>query len=230
MGVKTALRKSERTRTLILDTALGLFRKNGFEDTTLRDIATAAGISLGSAYYYFESKESIIGAYYDFVQTEYISKAKDALATTSVFRTRLAAALHAKLDVLRDDRRILSGLFRYGGDPSHPLSWFGRHTEHLRRSSMEVMAEVVAVLRMPSDMRRVAPTLLWALEMGILLYFVHDGSAGQWRTRKLVEGVAGLAARLVGLIVSPFAKPLRSHGIRLLREAQLIPDLSEGQS
>jgi len=228
MGVKTALRKSDRTRALILDTALRLFRKEGFEDTTLRDIAAAAGISLGSAYYYFESKEAIIAAYYDFVQSDYILKAKEALASTPVFRARLAAVLHAKLDVLRDDRRILSGLFRFGGDPSHPLSWFGRHTEHLRRSSMEVMAEVTDVLHMPADTRRVAPTLLWALEMGILLYFVHDGSAGQWRTRKLIDGVAGLAARLAGLIVSPFAKPLRSHGIRLLREAQLISEFAEG--
>jgi len=32
---------------------------------------------------------------------------------------------------------------------------------------------------------------------------------------------------MVGFIVSPFAKPLRSHGIRLLREAQLLPDPME---
>jgi AcrR family transcriptional regulator len=227
MAVKTPVRKSDRTRKLILDTALGRFRRSGFEDATVREIAAAAGISLGSAYYYFESKEAIIGAYYDLVQTQYVSRAKDALALTSDFRARLAAVLHAKLDVLKDDRKILSGLFRYGGDASHPLSWFGRQTEHVRRSSMEVMAEAAAVLCMPPDVRRVTPTILWALEMGILLYFVHDESAGQWRTRKLVNGVAGFAARMVGFIVSPFAKPLRSHGIRLLREAQLLPEPME---
>ncbi|HKW44190.1 MAG TPA: TetR/AcrR family transcriptional regulator [Candidatus Eremiobacteraceae bacterium] len=227
MATRTQARKSDRTRKLILDTALRLFRKSGFEEATLRDIAAAAGISLGSTYYYFESKESIIGAYYEFVQSEYLARAKDALAVTPDFRARLAAVLHAKLDVLKDDRKILSGLFRYGGDPSHPLSWFGRQTEHIRRSSMGVMVEVAEVLRMPPDARRVTPTMLWALEMGVLLYFVHDGSVGQWRTRKLVDGVAALIGRMAGLIVSPFAKPLRSHGIRLLRDAQLLAEPSE---
>ncbi|WP_345706480.1 helix-turn-helix domain-containing protein [Kitasatospora paranensis] len=50
--------KSEQTRTLILDTAMRLFQERGYEKTTMRAIATEAGISVGNAYYYFEKKNS----------------------------------------------------------------------------------------------------------------------------------------------------------------------------
>ncbi|PYT48006.1 MAG: TetR family transcriptional regulator, partial [Acidobacteria bacterium] len=46
----------EKTRELILQTALRLFRGCGFEITTMRDIARAAEVATGAAYYYFPSK------------------------------------------------------------------------------------------------------------------------------------------------------------------------------
>jgi hypothetical protein len=49
--------KSEQTRSLILETALRLFQERGYDKTTMRAIATEAGVSVGNAYYYFESKE-----------------------------------------------------------------------------------------------------------------------------------------------------------------------------
>jgi AcrR family transcriptional regulator len=48
------------TRQRILDAALQAFRKQGFEATTTRDIATAAGIASGTLFNYFASKEAIV--------------------------------------------------------------------------------------------------------------------------------------------------------------------------
>jgi len=59
------IKKSEATRAQILDVALDLFRRHGFESTTMRGIAPEAGVSLGSAYYYFESKEDLVMAFYE---------------------------------------------------------------------------------------------------------------------------------------------------------------------
>src|SRR5688500_14466754 len=119
---------SEETRRHILDTALALFRDRGFEDTTIRDIAGRAGLSLGAAYYYFKSKEAIVGAYYDYVQQEHLARSREAFAAGGDLRDRLRAALHAKLDIMQEDQRLLRALFRYGGDPEHSLSWFGPAT------------------------------------------------------------------------------------------------------
>src|SRR5713101_1717111 len=116
---------SEETRRQILDTALALFRERGFEATTIRDIAGRAGLSLGAAYYYFRSKEAIVGAYYDYIQEEHQARAREAFMRAHNLRERLRAALHTKIDILQDDRRLLRALFRYGGEPNHPLTWFG---------------------------------------------------------------------------------------------------------
>lgn len=59
MTTATSIKKSEVTRARILDAALDLFRCQGFEETTMRGIAAAADVSLGSAYYYFQSKEDL---------------------------------------------------------------------------------------------------------------------------------------------------------------------------
>src|SRR5271163_2817773 len=72
--------KAQLTRSHILSTALRVFRERGLEAATMRELAAAAGASLGSAYYYFPSKEAIIQAYYDDVQSEHARRVAAALA------------------------------------------------------------------------------------------------------------------------------------------------------
>ena len=66
-------RKSEATRRKLLERALRLFQHRGVEATTMRDIARAAGLSLGAAYYYFPSKEALLFAYYEANQARHPS-------------------------------------------------------------------------------------------------------------------------------------------------------------
>ena len=56
--------KGQQTRQRILDTAINLFTEQGYDQTTMRHIATAAGCSLGLAYRYFSQKEDLAIALY----------------------------------------------------------------------------------------------------------------------------------------------------------------------
>ena len=56
--------KSEETRDRILQAAQEMFHDRGFESTTMREIAVAAGVATGAAYYYFDSKDAIVLAFY----------------------------------------------------------------------------------------------------------------------------------------------------------------------
>ena len=47
-------------RQLIMDSALHLFAENGFENTSIENIATHAGISKGLLYAYFENKDDLL--------------------------------------------------------------------------------------------------------------------------------------------------------------------------
>lgn len=55
---------AERRRE-ILDAALGLFRDKGFTETTVQDIADAAGVAIGTVYIHYPSKERILGALHE---------------------------------------------------------------------------------------------------------------------------------------------------------------------
>lgn len=50
----------EETKAKILNTALELFAKKGYSNTSISEIATAAKISKGLAYNYFESKQNLM--------------------------------------------------------------------------------------------------------------------------------------------------------------------------
>jgi len=217
--------KGEATRQQILTSALALFRTQGFDQTTMRDIAAAAAMSLGAAYYYFETKEAIVAAYYEYVQSEHAARAREQFEKTEKFRDRLAAAIHTKLDILQDDRQLLGALFRYGGDPDHPLSWFGPGTRGERDLSMAIFADAIANERLPDDVREVAPVLLWTLHMGLVLYFLYDRSPHQKRTRRLVEAAVDLIVQAKRIVTLPLMRPVRRRVIHALRDAELIPSL-----
>src|SRR5215471_16831771 len=115
-------KKGETTRQQILSASLNLFRERGFDAATMRDIAERAGMSLGASYYYFPSKEAIVSAYYDYVQQEHRKRVELEVSKAKTLRQRLGIVFHSKLDIIQHDRKLLVALFRYGGDPGHPLS------------------------------------------------------------------------------------------------------------
>lgn len=53
-------RKRARTRQAIVDAATGLFERNGYDETTVADIAAAADIGTRTFFSYFASKEAVL--------------------------------------------------------------------------------------------------------------------------------------------------------------------------
>ena len=221
---KTKTAKGAGTQARILDAALRLFRSNGFDQTTVRDIAEAAGLSLGAAYHYFPGKDAIVLAYYAQVHDEHARRTTAAFGAGGRLRERLGAAFHAKFDILADDRPLMGALLRYTGDPTHPLSFLGPRTRGLQLCSIGVFAEAVAAERLSADLRVLTPLTLWALHMGLLLYFLYDDSPHQKRTRRLTDGALDLFVRALTLARLPLLRPVTRSVARLLDEAGLLPD------
>jgi hypothetical protein len=103
------------------------------------------------------------------------------------------------------------------------LSWFGPATKEQRQVSVALFAESLEGERLPADVREVAPTLLWALHMGVLLYFVYDSSPDQRRTRQLIDAVVDFAIDMRRIVTSPLLRPLRRRVISVLGDAGLLP-------
>ncbi|HEX6051811.1 MAG TPA: TetR/AcrR family transcriptional regulator [Gemmatimonadaceae bacterium] len=221
---KTATAKGEDTRQRIYATALALFRERGFDATTMRDVAAGAGMSLGAAYHYFPSKDAIVLAYYDQVSQEHARRVAAELGGHAKLGARLALAFHSKLDILRHDRPLMGALLRFAGDPRHALSFFGDATREHRLQSMAVFADALGDETLPDDLARLAPVALWALHMGLLLFFLHDASPGHRRTTALTAGAVDLVVAAIKVARLPVLRSLRRRVIALLDDAKLIPD------
>lgn len=88
----------------ILDAAARLFCTQGFQATTVRDIARAVGMLPGSLYCHFATKEDLLAAIYQRGVDRISSAMQEAVARQHEPWARLEAASVAHLEaVLRDD-------------------------------------------------------------------------------------------------------------------------------
>ena len=185
-------------------------------------IAKRTGLSLGATYYYFNSKEALVAAYYDHTQQQHRERAAAAFAKAASLKERLRAAYHTKIDVIDGDQRLLRALFRFGGEPDHPLSWFGPASREQRRLSIEVFAATIAGENLPEDVHAAAPTLLWTLHMGILLYFLYDSSPAHQRTRQLIDAAVDFVIDAKRIATLPLMRPVRRRVLNILHDAGLL--------
>jgi AcrR family transcriptional regulator len=216
--------KGEQTRKHIFECALELFREKGFDYTTMQEVAARAEVVKSAAYYYFPSKEAIIQAYYEAVQAEQESICNEAFAKSRNLKVRLKAAMHSKFDLAKDDRKLLGVVFRYTGEPEHPLSCLGRGTAEIRRCSIRIFQDAIAEEKLPKDLQELLPIALWALQMGLLVMFFYDSTKQQQRTRRMADGALDLTLRLLGLAKLAVLKPVRNKILTLLRDAELLPE------
>jgi AcrR family transcriptional regulator len=212
--------KSEQTRTLILETALGLFRENGYDGTTMRAIAQRAGVSVGNAYYYFASKEHLVQGFYDRLAEEHRAVAVEALRGVADLGERIRIVLTTWLDVAEPYHEFAAVLFRNAADPSSPLSPFSAESKQARDLVIDLhrLALEGSNLRHDAEIGRLVPELLWLHHLGIVLYWAHDKTPAAERTWRLAVRTAGTVARVVRISKYKVARPLVREADALLRE------------
>ncbi|MEU4241999.1 TetR family transcriptional regulator [Actinoplanes sp. NPDC026619] len=193
--------RGEQTRQLILETALRLFRERGYAETTMRAIAKEAGVAVGNAYYYFDSKEHLIQGFYDRNQGEMRTASELVLAGEKEFAARLRGVMHAGIEVNAPYHAFAGTLFKSAAEPSSPLSPFSRESSPARDASIAIFREVIdgSSAKLDPELRKELPELLWLGWMGVILFWVYDKSPDQRRTRRLIDGAVPLIDRLVSL-------------------------------
>jgi AcrR family transcriptional regulator len=217
--------EARATKDLIYQTALALFRQKGLESTTMREIAKTAGMSLGSTYHYFPSKEAIVAEYYQEIQKEHRERVLQSLPKAKNLRERLALAFHSHTELIRQDRLVLGGVLKFVGEPNHPLSVLGKGTADIQKQSLETY-RLVLEGHLPKDLMELAPQFLWTLHMGFILYFIYDDSPGQTKTKKLMDDTLELVSQFFALntnpMLQPLAKPIRERIKDILNDADLM--------
>ena len=210
--------KAEETGRRILDAALELFRREGFDITTMRDIARKAGVATGAAYYYYPSKDAIVMDFYQRSCTEMQPKIEAAVAHASGLESRLRESIRAKLAHFAPNRGVLRALLRNGADPKHPLSPFSPQTKEIRDIDLAWFRRILVDcgMRIPRDLEPHLPGVLWFFQMGVIFFWVIDESPDQGRTARLLELATKSVAFLVRVSALPLMRPLRKTALQLI--------------
>lgn len=87
----------DSARGKLLQAAARLFRRKGYERTTVRDLATAVGIQSGSIFHHFKSKEEILRAVMEETVIYNTALMESALAEAGSLRERVLALIRCEL-------------------------------------------------------------------------------------------------------------------------------------
>ncbi len=66
--------KSEQTKKKIFEAAAELIKQHGFQYLTIKNICEVSGVSNGSFYYYFKTKDELLAYYLSEVYKEYVAQ------------------------------------------------------------------------------------------------------------------------------------------------------------
>jgi AcrR family transcriptional regulator len=217
--------KAEETGRRILDCALELFRQEGFDATTMRDIARKAGVATGAAYYYYPSKDAIVMDFYQRSCAETQPKIEAALGRATGLENRLRELIRVKLAHFAPNRGVLRALLRNGADPKHPLSPFSPQTEEIRHIDLAWFRRILVDcgMRIPRDLEPHLPGVLWFFQMGVIFFWVIDESAEQARTARLLELATKSVVFLIRVSALPLMRPLRKTALQLIEIVEERP-------
>ena len=187
--VKAKTTKGEDTRKRIVDQALELFETRGYPETTLRDIADAAGISIGLTYRYFGRKEELALVLYERLSEEVARRVKLPVGSVG---TRWAALERMRFKVLGPHRRTLLALAQAALDPESELGALSPGTAGVRDRWHALHAVVVTgAIGAPDSADKVA-RLLYAVDLLLVVYWMQDRTAGARATRDSIDRIARL--------------------------------------
>jgi AcrR family transcriptional regulator len=205
-------------RQRLYDTAIRLIGERGFDQTTLRDVAAEADVSVGLLYRYFPSKQAIVLALYDQLSADQETRASST--PRGKWRDRFLATLESSLDVLRPHRTTLTALIPVLVSNA-PDGLFSSTTAFSReRVQRTFQNAVVGATDAPKpEVAAALGRLLYLVHLAIVLWWLLDRSPGQRATRALLRLVAEALPAAALTLRLPKVGAFVLAGDRLFQEA-----------
>lgn len=208
--------KAILTRQRIIDTAWHLFATKGYEQTTMRDIAAAAGCSLGLTYRYFASKEDLVLELYCWLVLQ-LEELIPALPTGSIAE-RFYRLMRELLAVMAPHRLTLVALSGAALNPLSRAGVFGVEGAEVRRRARASYLGLVSGAR---DVPRASQvddlaTMLYGLQLALVLFWLQDLSDQARLTGELLQFVHELLGRFRPLLRLPWVAQLLARLVQVV--------------
>ncbi|HZS79335.1 MAG TPA: TetR/AcrR family transcriptional regulator [Ktedonobacteraceae bacterium] len=208
--------KAALTRQRILDTALQLFATQGYEKTTMRDIASSAGCSLGLTYRYFASKEDLVLELYRWLAAQ-LEEQVSLLPATSI-ADRFHHLMQELLKAMAPHRLTLTALSGAALNPLSRAGVFGAEGAEVRRRARAAYVVLVTGARDAPRASQVdeLATLLYGLQLAVVLFWLQDLSDGTQKTQELLQFIHDLLKRFRPLLRLPMIAQLVARFVEIV--------------
>jgi AcrR family transcriptional regulator len=176
----------QATRQRILDTARKLFASKGFENTSTRDLASAAGIGAGTLFNYFPTKEAIAMTLVADVLTEAHEEFHKSAQRAESLEEDLFGYLACQLRHLKPHRAYLEPVLETALSPvaSSAAAPEGESIRVMHLDAIEQLLRKHGHRQSPSF---VLLHLYWTLYTGVLAFWSRDRSRHQEDTLAVLD-------------------------------------------
>jgi hypothetical protein len=126
--------------------------------------------------------------------------------------------LQARMDYFAPNRVFLGALMAHAANPQSPLSPFSAESKAIRQMDYAQFERALAETKtsVPEDLAGCITRLLWAYELGILLFWIYDHSPAQKRTQSLLAVSSRMVGVLMKVVRLPLMKPARRTVVELV--------------
>jgi AcrR family transcriptional regulator len=157
----------------VLDVALSVFATKGFHDTSMNDIAEAAGVTKPVVYQHYESKRALFLAIIDHVGDRMIDVLTAATSGLTDGQAQVEAGMIAFFKWVERDRNAFKFLFESGTQNDEEFTIAIRKV--LDRSA-EAIAPLIAIDLDPIHVRTLAHAVAGASE-GVARFLINNNIA-----------------------------------------------------
>ena len=193
-------------RDALLRVSARLFRQKGFDGTTIRDIASAAGMHSGSPFYHFKTKQEILLAVMEQGLTEGLRKTEQVMALDLPPEVRLERLIRAHLATILEEGSDFIPVLLYDWRSLSPAN---------RRRIIAVRDRYDALWQRLLDELAQAGRLSGDTRLARLLLFGAINWSAQWYRRDARLSLDQIAAEAVRLFLH--SDVARTRGTRMYR-------------
>ncbi len=188
--------KKDAKRTAMMQAAVRVFAEKGYHAATIRDIVAAAGVAIGTFYFYFPDKETLFVHLYEETADFLLQAIRQAISSRATLPQQIAAGLQAYVNIAVFEPAVIQ-LLLVGGVGAVPSLTVKQH--EFREKLVQIWQRPLQnadTLIAPQNTQRTAEALVGGFDEVVLGLLRHPEAGSQAGTA--VQELTRFALRAVG--------------------------------
>jgi TetR/AcrR family transcriptional regulator, fatty acid metabolism regulator protein len=144
-------RKNTEKYHRILEAAVKVFAEQGFFQSTIAQVAKAAGVADGTIYLYFKNKDDILVQFYEYKTQQIFKRFREAVKKPKTAEEKLRSLIRVHLEEFQKDRNMA---IVYQAE-THQNRWLGDdYLKTMSKTYRDIISEVVELGQEEGSIRR----------------------------------------------------------------------------